>query len=447
MADHATGRRGGTPVQAHGSRWSARLIAEMLVPRRDWYVERLPRELPSARSLTTDQRELVVDEAIDYLVTEYPQPIEDRDGLERVFWATAAFRVRRMHEGRGATVRAGWRRVELDGIELPGHEADPQTAALARAERETLIEFVATLTERERQVLACKYRSGPKELGRIALARMLGLPIGEVRRAERTIARKLDRFAAIISAGTLCAHRDPAVTALATGNATAGQELAARAHLLACAACRVGYNERMLALRTGELQRKLAGLLPVPPTVADTGRHRGVWDALGDWAARPFASDPTSAAAQIAASGGGRGLGAVAAAKLAAICLTGATAVGGGAFCLQSGLLSPEQNDAGGGAKRTVSADEQARLKALPAPARPALVPARKSQPAKPRSSPKSTAAATRRGSTSHEREVPISPAPSGSLPDGQSEFAPGPATTARSQPARVPTSGGPEFP
>src|SRR3954453_15403853 len=155
-----------------------------------------------------------------------------------------------------------------------------------------------------------------------------------MRQAERSIARKRDRFAAIMSAGTLCVHRDPAIAALAAGAASEEQVLVARVHLHACAVCRAAYKER---LRTDELARKLAELLPAPPLLAET-RHRGAWEAVLDWASRPFAHD-APAAAQVIASGGGRGVGTLAAAKVVALCLAGATAVGGGALCVNSGLL------------------------------------------------------------------------------------------------------------
>ena len=63
------------------------------------------REIAAARDLTRDQRELVVDDAIDYMVTQYAKPLIAHDQLDRAFWASASFRVKRTHEGRAATVR------------------------------------------------------------------------------------------------------------------------------------------------------------------------------------------------------------------------------------------------------------------------------------------------------------------------------------------------------
>jgi hypothetical protein len=435
MAEHAT--RGHRPSGPGPSApcWSSEQIADALVPRRDRFVAQISRELPSARGLTVDQCELVVDEAIDFMVTEYRRPVESLVSLERAFWATAGFRIRRMHEGRGATVRAGYQRVALDHVELQGQELDPEAAALQRAETEALLEFAATLSESERTVLVCKYGAEAEQLGRIAISRRLGLSIGEVRRAERSIARKLERFAAIMSAGTLCIHRDPAIAALAAGSASDEQVLAARVHLQTCPVCRAAYKER---LRTDELARKLAELLPAPPLLAES-RQRGAWDAVIDWASRPFAHDAPTAA-QVIASGGGRGLGTLAAGKLVAICLAGATAIGGGALCINSGVFDgngqPPERKA---AEPRQSTKDVARLQKLPSPVSTAVATA---TPAPKRRVTRVRSTNPRR----HETEVPISPAPAGALPGGASEFGPTSATGS-APPAVAPSSGGPEFP
>ena len=60
----------------------------------------------------------MIDDAIDYLVTEYAKPVTCHEELDRAFWASASFRVKRMHEGRGATIRAGFQRVDVDGLEM-----------------------------------------------------------------------------------------------------------------------------------------------------------------------------------------------------------------------------------------------------------------------------------------------------------------------------------------
>lgn len=62
-------------LRASAGPWSSQRVAEELVPLRDLLVDRLPREIAAARDLSYDQRELVIDDAIDYMVTEYAKPL------------------------------------------------------------------------------------------------------------------------------------------------------------------------------------------------------------------------------------------------------------------------------------------------------------------------------------------------------------------------------------
>ena len=434
--------------------WDPERIAAALVPRRDRLVDQLPRELAAARGLTRDQHELVVDEAIDYMVTEYAKPIVDQEFLERAFWATVSFRVKRVHEGRGATVRAGWQRVDVDDVDIAVHDADPATHAVRSVERGALLEFAATLTEQERLVLACKYIDDEKEHGRTVIARQLGLPVPQVRRVERAINRKLERFVAIVSAGSLCSHREPAIEALAGSTASAQQELAARVHLDHCSACKVAYVAHVKALRAGELQRRIAELFPLPAG-AEAGRRRGgPWDAVADWASRPFATEATSAGAQLAA--GARGIGAIATAKLATLCIGGATVLGGATYCATS-LLGSEHP---GQPRPRVQAPVQ---RPAPDPASDRLPSAGRTFTAIRRASERqqaerskarrqerqeaqSTAFATGDPETRHEREAPISPpAEVGGAP--VTEFEPAPTAPATTVPAAPASTGAPEFP
>src|SRR5690242_18486279 len=123
-------RRLGLHMAAHpsfppGPAWSQQQIAEALIPFRDELVDRLPSEIAASRGLTRDQHELIIDEAIDYCVTQYPRPITTQLTLDMAFWAAASYRVSRAHEQRGATVRAGWKRVNIDDVEIPSDEPGP----------------------------------------------------------------------------------------------------------------------------------------------------------------------------------------------------------------------------------------------------------------------------------------------------------------------------------
>jgi len=435
--------------------WDAERIAADLVRRRDRLVDQLPRELAAARGLSRDQCELVIDEAIDYMVTEYAKPITDHEILERAFWATASFRVKRVHEGRGATVRAGWQRVDVEDVDIASHDGDPAAHAVRAVERGALLEFAATLTEQERLVLACKYGEGTKEQGRLVIARRLRLPVPQVRRVERAITRKLERFIAIISAGSLCSHREPAIQALAGREASAQQELAARLHLDNCSACKVAYVAHARALRAGELQRRIAQLFPLPAGAEASRGRGGPWEAVAEWASRPFASEATTTGAQLVA--GARGIGAIATAKLATLCIGGAAVLGGATYCATS-LLGSEPPDeprprVQAPVRKTPPRDRT--NDRLPA-AGPTLTAVRKAserQSAKRREAnrqkrqeARETAFATGDPETRHEREAPISPAVEvNGAP--VAEFEPGPAAAAAPAPAAAPSTGAPEFP
>lgn len=436
--------------EPRGDSYSADDIANELVPRRDHLVDQVPRELAAARGLSRDQWEIAVDEAIDYLVTEFDKPLYDSENLERLFWKVVSLRIKRVHEGRGATVRAGWRRVDVDVTELPTVDTDPERTAIEHDERVTLLEFRATLTDSERQVLDCQYAGRRRKNGRVVIARELGIGIGEVRKHERDIIRKLERFAAIIAAGSLCKHREPQLLALHSGNLTPESERVALLHLAHCPACRVEHVARLRSIRSGELPREIANLLPAP-IVADQSSRRGTWDAVTDWASRPWTHDATQTSAQL---GLGRGLGTIAATKLVALCIGGVSVVGGGVYCVTSPFL-----DHG---PRTTAPDKEPRAQAPARPQRaepPDLALAKtttaRATPTptatpKPKRRPKPETPrrrATSKTPTSHEQAGAISPAPSGSAPDGSSEFGPTSANQPATNPAPPVASGGPEFP
>jgi hypothetical protein len=449
MAEHGQGSRA-PRVLPRARTWDAERVASVLGPRRDELVERLPRELASARGLSRDEHETVIDEAIDFMVTEYDKPIADRHTLDRAFWATAAFRVRRVHEGRSNTVRAGWGRIDIDDVDIAAPDDDPVTALVHKVERGALLEFAATLTDVERQVLACKYGDGPRELGWRVVAHRLGLSTAETRRTERSIRRKLDRYVAILSAGSLCAQRTPGLEALAAGLADGQQERVARLHLSHCAACRAAYAEHLRALRSGDLQHRIAELLPLPAVVAERRHRGGPWETIADWAQRPFTSETVSTATQLAA--GARGLGAAAAAKLATLCIGGALAVGGATFCATT-LLQPDPPNVTRERAPRASQPTPRPKREQPLPSAGASLAAahdaasRGASQAKQTESARTSAGTGGAAATQHERDVAISAPVTSARNDGSSEFAPAPVQSAPTTPAAAPAAGGAEFP
>lgn len=430
------------------SRYTPEQIADALVPRRDRLVDQVPIELAAARGLTRDQWELAVDEAIEYVATEYAKPIESPESVERLFWKATSIRVKQIRDGRHGTVRGGWRQVKLEDADLPTLDADPERVAIRRSEQGLMLEFSATLTEGERRVLLCQYGgSGTRKRGWRVMARELGMEVGEVRTHERNIGRKLERFSAILAAGTLCANREPQLAALGSGRLNDVTERIALLHLLHCPACRAEHAARLRAIRSGDLQREIAQLLP-GPIVIERSRHPRFIDLIPDWMSRPLTHEAASTTTQIGLAG--RGIGTIAATKLAALCIGGISVVSGTVYCVSSPLMQGHPDPKPTPAPHVVRNREKAeppdlgKGKVLAAQARstPTPTPEPRREP-KPRPKRERTAPVT---PTSHERESAVSPAPAGSLPNGGSEFELT-NTQSSSAPAAPVRSGGPEFP
>jgi hypothetical protein len=442
MAEFANGRARRGPVLRRRARYTGDDIALRLGYRRDRLVDQVPIELAAARGLTYDDWALAVDQAIDYLVTEYDVPIWADDELERAFWKAAGIRIKRLRGGRFATVRGNWTRVDMATADIASSDGDPEAEAIRHSEQGARREFAATLTEGERRLLDAKYE-GRKVKGHRVLARELRLTTGEVRGMEASIDAKLGRFTAIMAAGTLCTHRQALLATMGTERFSEQAERVALAHLDWCPACRVEYAARVRAWRSGQLEREIAGLLPLQPTVEHLRTPRALWDALTEWIGRPAAHETTVNCSQVGIAT--RGVGTVAAAKLAAMCIGGITIVGGSVYCLH-GPLAPQPPVARVEAERPKPRATRtptpsptaaptfalARATASPTPKPRKLRP--KAQPQRPKSP------------TAHERERAISPAPAGAAPNGESEFGPV-LTQSSNEPAPAVTSGGPEFP
>ena len=153
---------------------------------------------------------------------------------------------------------------------------------------------------------------------------------------EASIGVKLERFIAIMAAGTLCTHRQALLAVMGTDRFSEEAARIALAHLEWCSACRVEYAARVRAWRSGQLEREIASLLPLAPTVERMRSPRALWDALTEWIGRPATHDATLTGTQISVAT--RGAGTILAAKLAAMCIGGIALVGGGVYCLQGPL-------------------------------------------------------------------------------------------------------------
>jgi hypothetical protein len=423
------------------ARFSSEDIASALMPSRDRLVDQVPVELAAARGMPREQWELAVDDAIGYLATEYDVPIRSDEELERAFWWSTSLRVKRLRDGRNATVRGRWTRVDIDNVEIAGTDAEPEREVIERSERAALLEFVASLSELERQVFSCKY-GGARERGRNQIVRQLGLRMGEVRSAEASIKQKLERFVTIMAAGRLCAFRAPAVAALATGDLSKQAERVARIHLDSCPACRLEHAARLRALRSGRLPHDIAQLLPIPPAADKLRTPRVIWDTLTDWTNRVLPHESTITGTQISLAG--RGLGTVAATKLAALCIGGVTIAGGALYCIEAPLRDkPSHPDRPTIAERPKPTRSPERSPVATASFLQSKATTTATPTSKPRRKPEAERAKT---PTTHEHDQALSPASRGAAPGGASEFGPSSATSS-TPPAKAVTSGGPEFP
>jgi hypothetical protein len=243
----------------------------------------------------------------------------------------------------------------------------------------------------------------------------------------------------------LCEDRQPSLDALAGGQASQLDQRRAHAHLEHCSTCRVEYHELVAAIRSGRLPREIAQILPAP-TLDAVERHRGPWEIVTDWLARPFGHDAALSAAQLAPAG--RGLSALAGAKLLSICLGSAAAVGG-YFCVSQFTrdASPPKRPVAAAKLQNVT---QAKTKPETPIVKVALV---TPTPIQTRTTERKRAKSQHQGGevssspTSHEKAAAISPPATTTSGEPLSEFDPGPANTAPARPAAAPVNGGPEFP
>lgn len=426
--------------------WDPDRRANVLMARRDEFVQRLPHVTHNAAELSADVREQIVDDAIQFAALEHDDPIADRADLDRIFWDAACKRVLRAGEGRYATVRAGYARADVAALESLADHASVEDEVIRRAEFRVALEFAARLAPTEQQVWACQHAAvAARPLGHTTIARRLGLPVGAVRAAVRSIEDKRQRFAAIYAAGRLCGYVAPAVAALAAGDATANSETAARVHLEIdkCPTCRADYTRQLRYLRSARFHGKVGSLLPAPE-ITERVRLGGLRDVIADWAGRLTGHDSAGTVGQLAASGAGRGVGTAAAVKLATLCFAGAGVLGA---CVATGVLPDHKQPDHHPSKPTAARRPVARTPVAREP-RPSLARATPTPTPRRRTRTQRASSATQ-GSTgprSHE-QTPASPAPSNAAANGASEFDPTYQPSGTPQPAPVPAApGGSEF-
>jgi RNA polymerase sigma factor (sigma-70 family) len=146
------------------------------------------------------------------------------------------------------------------------------------------------------------------------------------------------RFLAGSEAGQRCAELGPLISAFCDGEAGAEEAAAVREHLRACSHCRATLRAYRAAPKAAAA---LAPSVPLGRSLLDRAH-----DAVAGLATR-FGPGGDSTVGGIATTGGTRGAGMAALAKIAAICVGTA---GGAAACVATGVaptpLEPEQKQA-----------------------------------------------------------------------------------------------------
>jgi DNA-directed RNA polymerase specialized sigma24 family protein len=303
--------------------WTAQEAAAVLQGRRGELVRELARR-SDAVGVPAGVQEEIVDEAICAVVM-MRRPLVSERHLLGAFWVMVRALVARYRQGRRDLRLGSRRRVPLDEIELAAEGlAAEEVVELADSARRAA-DLIAQLSEIEARVVLVKATRG---IGAKAAARDLGLPVKDARAAARSAQGKLEMVAAIAAAGRMCAYREGAVVAHARGEAFGEQARVARAHLRACASCRVEYRRLRREMRGRDWQRSAAAVfLPMP---AAGGGHGGWLERVAGWlSARHIAPRGVGErTAEAAGAAGGVGVVKATAAGTAIIAAT-ATVAGG----------------------------------------------------------------------------------------------------------------------
>jgi RNA polymerase sigma factor (sigma-70 family) len=162
------------------------------------------------------------------------------------------------------------------------------------------------------------------------------LEIGEITgfsqtKINRCLAEGRERFRRVLSSsedGSRCEDLRPLLSAFCDGEVTAEETATLREHLRACGTCRATLRAYRAAPAAAAA---LAPALPLSRSLLDRAQ-----EAFSDLAARLGGGASDSALSQVAGSGGSRGAGIAALAKVLAICAGGA---GAATACVATGLV------------------------------------------------------------------------------------------------------------
>lgn len=305
------------PWQRNGG-WSPEEAAAELHRRRAGLIGQLRRR-SEARGVPAGAQEEIVDDAITAVVMA-PRGVANEHHLLGAFWLAVDHRCRRHREGRHFTRLGSRQRVEFDlAAQKAPDGANPFDALELRDRFARAADLMADLDARERQVVSVMASNG---VGPVSAARLLGLPLGEVRSAARSANLKLDRIAAISAAGRMCQFRARAIAADAAGAADEHEARLARAHVSACVPCGRVYRQLRREMRGREFQRAaVAAFLPLP---AISAGHVGGVGKLAIWIEQRISFMPRGGGERAAEALGGAGLAKAAVAGTAIVAAGGA---------------------------------------------------------------------------------------------------------------------------
>ncbi|HZO05383.1 MAG TPA: sigma-70 family RNA polymerase sigma factor [Solirubrobacterales bacterium] len=346
-------------------------------------------------SLCEDDADDALQRALEILLRKAPTT----DQRELIRWTQTvvkheALAIRRERERILAGPAAASAEDEIDWVALiPAADAGP-------AERAERSEAIA----RSREALQALKPQELRALGLLAEGYSYR-EIGEITgysqtKINRCLAEGRERFRSLLARsedGRRCAEMGPQLSAFCDGEANANDEAELREHLRACSHCRA----TLRAYRA--VPAAAAALAPTLPI------HRSLFERAHDaalgLAARFGGGGGDSAISGVAATGGSRGAGMAALAKVLAVC---AGTVGGAAACAATGVIpAPLALDSGRDEPRIERRAEQ----------------------------PEKASASTTEAPVEYEPETPVAePTPSGNADGG------GKGDEQRTEPAPEPT-------
>lgn len=357
--------------------------------------------------------------ALEILLTKAPsERPRDLARWMRIVVKHEALAVRRGRERLLGTVDSG------DGGAAAARAPAPEDGPELRAEE---LEDVARSREALRLLKPAELRSLALLAAGCSYTEIAAITGYSRRKVDRALVEGRERFRRLVTRGedgSRCAELRPLLSAFCDGEARPAEAAAVREHLRACSGCRATLRAYRAAPAAAAA---LAPALPLSRSLLERAQElfAGIQARLPGFGA---AND--AGMAQVAAAGGGRGLGVAATAKLLALC----AGTAGGAACVATGV-APAPLDLGGPPQKEAPVERVAEGIVEPAPAPVEYEPAPEPAPSKPeperRPAPPpmevapEPAAAAEAGAVEYEPPPPA-PVPSGSENDSPAgEFGP----------------------